>query len=51
LLCNLVDDENSFVFTMKGWFKFPKQPNGQKGSLKKFNNKVFEPAINLILTN
>jgi hypothetical protein len=52
LLYNLVDDQNSFVFTEKGWYKFPKQsvtPN--QWDFRKFDNKVFEPAINLILTN
>lgn len=48
---NFVDEENSFVFTSKGWYKFPRQPSSQKGYFKLFDNKVFEPAINLILTN
>lgn len=48
---NLVEEENSFVFTSKGWYKFPRQPRNQKGYFKIYDNKVFEPAINLILTN
>jgi hypothetical protein len=51
LVCNLVDEENTYIFTSKGWYKFPKQPNNQKGSFTKFNNKIFEPAITLTLTN
>ncbi len=51
LVYNLVDDQNSFVFTEKGWYKFPKQPISQNEDFKKFDSKVFEPAINLILTN
>lgn len=48
---NLVEEENSFVFISKGWYKFPRQPISQKGYFKIYDNKVFEPAINLILTN
>ena len=48
---NLVEEENSFVFTSKGWYKFPRQPRSQKGDFKIYDNKVFEPAINLTLTN
>ena len=48
---NFVEEENSFVFTAKGWYKFPRQPKGQKGYFKIYDNKVFEPAINLILTD
>jgi hypothetical protein len=51
LVCNLVDEENTYIFTSKGWYKFPKQPNNQKGSFTKLNNKIFEPAITLTLTN
>ena len=48
---NFVDDQNSFVFTATGWYKFPRQPRAEKGYFKIYNNKVLEPAINLILTN
>ncbi|BDB56269.1 carboxypeptidase-like regulatory domain-containing protein [Flavobacterium ammonificans] len=48
---NLVEEENSFVFTSKGWYRFPRQPRSQKGDFKIYDNKVFEPAINLTLTN
>jgi hypothetical protein len=48
---NFVEEENSFVFTAIGWYKFPRQPKGQKGYFKIYDNKVFEPAINLILTD
>jgi hypothetical protein len=48
---NFVDDQNSFVFTATGWYKFPRQPRAEKGYFKLYNNKVLEPAINLILTN
>lgn len=51
LIYNFVDDQNSFVFTATGWYKFPRQPISEKGYFKIYNNKVFEPAINLILTN
>ncbi len=48
---NLVEEENSFVFTSKGWYRYPRQPRSQKGDFKIYDNKVFEPAINLTLTN
>ena len=51
LVCNLVDEENTYIFSSKGWYKFPKQTNNNQGTLTKFNNKVFEPAIVLTLTN
>ena len=49
--CNLVDEQNTYHFRNGKWSKPQRWHNNEIGSLKKFNNKVFEPAINLILTN
>jgi hypothetical protein len=48
---NLVDEENTYHFRNGKWFKLQRWQNNETGDLKKFNNKVIEPAINLILTN
>jgi hypothetical protein len=48
---NIVDEENTYHFRNGKWIKLQKWQNDETGDLKKFNNKVFEPAINLILTN
>jgi hypothetical protein len=49
--CNLVDEQNTYHFRNGKWNKHQRWHNSEVGSLKKFNNKVVEPAINLILTN
>lgn len=49
--CNLVDEQNTYHFRNGKWIKLEKWQNDETGDLKKFNNKVIEPAINLILTN
>jgi hypothetical protein len=49
--CNLVDEQNTYHFRNGKWNQHQRWHNSEIGSLKKFNNKVFEPAINLILTN
>jgi hypothetical protein len=48
---NIVDEENTYHFRNGKWIKLQKWQNDETGDLKKFNNKVLEPAINLILTN
>ncbi len=48
---NMVDEENTYHFRNGKWIKWQKLHNDETGDLKKFNNKVLEPAINLILTN
>jgi hypothetical protein len=48
---NLVDEQNTYHFRNGKWIKLEKWQNDETGDLKKFNNKVIEPAINLILTN
>jgi hypothetical protein len=47
----LVEEENTYHFRNGKWIKLQKWHNDETGDLKKFNNKVLEPAINLILTN
>jgi hypothetical protein len=49
--CNLVDEQNTYYFRDTKWNKQQKWHNEETGNFKKFNNKVFEPAISLILTN
>jgi hypothetical protein len=48
---NIVDEENTYHFRNGKWIKLQRWQNNETGDLKKFNNKVLEPAINLILTN
>jgi hypothetical protein len=48
---NIVDEENTYHFRNGKWIKLQRWHNNETGNLKKYNNKVFEPAINLILTN
>jgi hypothetical protein len=43
--------KNTYHFRNGKWFKLQRWQNNETGDLKKFNNKVIEPAINLILTN
>ena len=49
--CNLADEQNTYHFRNGKWNKYQRWHNNEVGALKKFNNKVVEPAINLILTN
>ena len=49
--CNLVDEQNTYHFRNGKWIKHQRWHSNEVGSLKKFNNKVFEPAITLTLTN
>ena len=49
--CNLVDEQNTYHFKNGKWIKHQRWHSNEVGSLKKFNNKVFEPAITLTLTN
>lgn len=52
LVCTLSEEENSYHMENKKWVKSYKwHGNETKSSLLKFNNKVIEPAINLILSN
>jgi hypothetical protein len=48
---NIVDEQNTYHNRSGKWIKLQRWHNNETGDLKKFNNKVFEPAINLILTN
>ena len=48
---NIVDEQNTYHYRSGKWIKLQRWHNNETGDLKKFNNKVFEPAINLILTN
>jgi hypothetical protein len=49
--CNLVVEQNTYHFRNGKWNQHQRWHSNEVGSLKKFNNKVVEPAINLILTN
>ncbi|BDB56270.1 carboxypeptidase-like regulatory domain-containing protein [Flavobacterium ammonificans] len=49
--CNLVDEQNTYHFRNGKWNQHQRWHNSEIGSLKHINNKVFEPSINLILTN
>ena len=49
--CNLSDEENTFIFYNGKWQKRTRWHNNETGSLKKFNNKIIEPSIRVILTN
>jgi len=49
--CNLVEEQNTYHFKLGKWIKLQKWHNNETGLQERYNNKVFEPAINLILTN
>ena len=49
--CNLVDEQNTYHFRNGKWIRLQKWHNNETGNKDKYNNKVIEPAINLILTN
>ena len=49
--CNLVEEQNTYHNRFGKWIKLQRWHNNEIGSKEKYNNKVFEPAINLILTN
>jgi hypothetical protein len=49
--CNLSDEENTFTFQKGKWQKRPRWHNNETGSFKKFNNKILEPSIHVVLTN
>ncbi len=49
--CNLVKEQNTYHNRFGKWIKLQRWHNNEIGSREKYNNKVFEPAINLILTN
>lgn len=49
--CNLVEEQNTYHNRFGKWIKLQRWHNNEIGSREKYNNKVFEPAINLILTN
>ncbi len=49
--CNLVEEQNTYHFKLGKWTKLQKWHNNETGLHERYNNKVFEPAINLILTN
>lgn len=51
LVCTLSDEENTYHMANGKWVKMDRWHKNEKGSLSKFNNKVLEPAINMILTN
>ncbi len=52
LVCTLSDEENSYHMANGKWLKLNIWHNNEtKSNLLKFNNKVLEPAINLILSN
>ena len=48
---NLVDEQNTYHYRFGKWIKLQRWHNNETGLREKYNNKVFEPAINLILTN
>lgn len=48
---NVVDEQNTYHFRFGKWNKSQRTLNNEKGLRERYNNKVFEPAINLILTN
>jgi hypothetical protein len=49
--CNLVEEQNTYHLKLGKWIKLQKWHNNKTGLHERYNNKVFEPAINLILTN
>jgi hypothetical protein len=49
--CNLVEEQNTYHNRFGKWIKLQRWHNNEISSREKYNNKVFEPAINLILTN
>ncbi|MEN9655681.1 MAG: hypothetical protein RL311_601 [Bacteroidota bacterium] len=49
--CNLADDQNTYHFRNGKWIRLQRWHNNETGNKEKYNNKVLEPAINLILTN
>lgn len=49
--CNLVEEQNTYHYRLGKWNNTAIIHNIEKGSREKYNNKVVEPAINLILTN
>ncbi len=52
LVCALSDEENTYHLTEGKWVKMNKwHTNETQKGLLKFNNKVIEPAITMILTN
>jgi uncharacterized membrane protein len=52
LSCSFTDEENTYHMANGKWVKMNRWHNNEaKGSLLKFNNKVLEPSINIILTN
>jgi hypothetical protein len=52
IACSFTDEENTYHMANGKWVKMNKWHNNEtEGSLLKFNNKVLEPSINIILTN
>lgn len=52
LVCTLSDQENTYHMANGKWIKLNKwHSNETERSLLRFNNKVIEPAINMILSN
>jgi hypothetical protein len=48
---NIVDEQNTYHYRSGKWIKLQRWHNNETGLRERYNNKVFEPAINLILTN